>query len=76
MTNGDNVTEGMKASKKNKVALNLTDDDSACELCYEMFATGIAEAEMYDPDDSNQSSVMCHVFCGRLREYEIERTFG
>jgi len=55
-------------------------DESRCGLCGEVFkdeddpdrGTGSDErAEMYDPDDEDADSVICHAQCGLSAGYEV-----
>lgn len=43
-----------------------------CELCGEpLDGRGNGTAEMYDPDQPDAESVLCHADCGLARDYEV-----
>ena len=47
-------------------------NDSLCEICGVTFNLLSEIAEMYDAD-SDDSSIICHVRCGKANGLEIER---
>lgn len=45
--------------------------ETRCEICGERFKPSDAVAEMYDPNNEDQGSLIVHAECGLWRNFEI-----
>lgn len=53
-----------------RLMIKLINTETRCEICGERFRDHTEIAEMYDPR-TDEESVICHLSCGELDDYEL-----
>jgi hypothetical protein len=45
--------------------------DNRCDICGELFDDNSQKAEMFDPEEPTDESVICHAECGLQKGFEV-----